>query len=304
MKLPPRLLRPYLDIYFMVFASLMFALSGVFAKLLANELSSIEIMFFRNIVGTAFILYQITKIKHKKVGGHFWFLLIRSVAAVISLYLFFYNVSSISLGGAYAFLKTNAIFIIVIALIFLHEKLNFFAICGILISFVGVLFIVDPFSFSGFSLQNSFFGILSGLFSAISLTSMRQLGHYYNTEYIVLGLFGVGVIAPVISMVVGEFFPSLNKFDFAVSRFVVPSGIAFLWIVLMGWFSLLYQVYYTKAYRITKKAGIVAGVSYIDIPFTLLFGLMLGDSFPSFIVFCGIVMVVCGGVIVSTTKNR
>ncbi len=303
MKLPKKRIRYHLDIYFMIIASFMFALSGVFAKLLAQHLPSVEIMFFRNIIATILVVYQITKVEHKKVGGRFILLLLRSLAAVASLYLFFYNVSNISLGGAFTFLKTNAIFIVVISLIFLKEKLSFLGVCGILLSFVGVIFVVDPFSFSGFNLKNSFFGILSGLLSAASITSMRQLGHYYNTEYILLAFFGVGVIMPVISMVLAFLNPSLCEYDFLVANFIMPSGIMWVWILLMGWVSLLYQAYYTKAYKITKKAGVVAGVSYLDIAFTLIFGLFLGDAIPSFIVFFGIILIVVGGIIVSGAKR-
>lgn len=300
-----RFIRRHLDIYFILVGSFMFASMGFFARLISDELSSIEIMFFRNFIGVVFIIYQISKIKHKKVGGHFWLLLFRGFVGTISLYAFFYNISNISLNGAFAFQKTNPIFVALIAMIFLKEKLSFFAVCGILLSFVGVLFIIDPFSFSGFDLKNSFLGIMSGLCAAIALTSVRQLGHYYNTEYIVLSFFALGALLPVISMVCGEFLDDevIKSFDFAVSKFVMPSGITWLWIILMSYLSILYQIYVTRAYRATKKAGIVAGVSYMDVPFTLFLGLLLGDGFPSFIVFCGIAMVVCGGLIVSMMKK-
>ncbi len=34
-----------------------------------------------------------------------------------------------------------------------------------------------------------------------------------------------------------------------------------------------------------KKAGVVAGVSYLDVIFSLILGLFLGDAFPSAMVF-------------------
>lgn len=40
-----------LGIYFMILACLDFALMGACAKILSKEMSSIEIMFFRNIIG-------------------------------------------------------------------------------------------------------------------------------------------------------------------------------------------------------------------------------------------------------------
>ena len=305
MKKFKRFIRHHLDIYFMLIGSFMFASTGFFARLLSDDLSSIEIMFFRNLVGVIFIVYQITKIKHKKPGGHFWLLFFRGFVGTLALYAFFYNVTHISLGGAFAFQKTNPIFVALIAMIFLKERLSFLAICGILLSFIGVLFIVDPFHFNGFDLKNSTLGVLSGLFAAIALTSVRQLGHSYNTEYIVLSFFALGTIMPIFSMIFGEFLPqsSLENFDFAVSKFVMPTGLMWVFIVLMGSFSVGYQIYVTKAYRATKKAGIVAGISYMDVLFTFILGLFLGDGLPSLTVFIGILMVVSGGLIISVMKK-
>ncbi|HEH3846391.1 TPA: EamA family transporter, partial [Campylobacter jejuni] len=46
-----KVIKHNLGIYFMILACLDFALMGACAKILSKEMSSIEIMFFRNIIG-------------------------------------------------------------------------------------------------------------------------------------------------------------------------------------------------------------------------------------------------------------
>ncbi|WP_291952808.1 DMT family transporter, partial [Campylobacter sp.] len=295
-----RLVKKNLSIYFVVIASIEFSLVGACAKILSEEITSIEIMFFRNIIGTFFMIYMLSKLKFYKSGGHFGLLVFRGVVGTISLYLFFYNVSNISLGGAFAFQKTAPIFIALIAFLFFKEGLSIRMCVGILIAFVGVLLICQPFvddiNHSGFDLKNSILGILSGFCAALALTSVRELKKFYPTPFIALSFVLIGTLMPLISMILGTFY-EFKELDFLIAPFIMPSFKAWFFIVLMGIFGALYQIHITKAYGVAKKVGIVAGVSYIDVIFTLFLGILLGDDFPSVMVFIGIISIVVGGII-------
>jgi drug/metabolite transporter (DMT)-like permease len=54
----------------------------------------------------------------------------------------------------------------------------------------------------------------------------------------------------------------------------------------------------TKAYSLAK-GGIVATLSYATIVFSIIFGMFLGDSFPSFMVIMGIIFVILSGILVT-----
>ncbi|MCF6201229.1 MAG: EamA family transporter, partial [Hydrogenimonas sp.] len=51
----------------MLFASFMFALMGVFAKLLSNSMPSLEVVFFRNLFGVVIVAATLLKkpMEHK-----------------------------------------------------------------------------------------------------------------------------------------------------------------------------------------------------------------------------------------------
>ena len=48
-------------VLYMLFASLMFAVMGAFAKLSSEQLPSVEVVFFRNVFGVVLIGYAILK---------------------------------------------------------------------------------------------------------------------------------------------------------------------------------------------------------------------------------------------------
>ena len=291
----------------MVLACLDFAFVGACAKLLSEEgLSSIEIMFFRNAIGVIFMLYLLSHLKSHKEGGRLGLLIFRGVAGTLSLYLFFYNVSHISLGGAFAFQKVSPIFVTLIAFVLFKESIGLRGVCGILIAFVGVLFISQPWAsaetHTGFDFKNSALGILSGFFAALALTSVRQLRHSYNTEVIAFSFIFIGALMPLCSMIVGEFYAP-KGLDFLLCEFKMPNLKAWAIIAVMGILGAVYQIHLTKSYGIAKKAGVVAGVSYLDVIFSLILGLFLGDAFPSAMVFAGILGIIFGGLILVADKK-
>ncbi|MCR2095779.1 DMT family transporter, partial [Campylobacter upsaliensis] len=130
-----RVIKRNLGVYFMILACLDFALMSACAKILSEELSSIEIMFFRNVIGVVFMLYMLRKLRTHKEGGKLWLLIFRGVVGTLSLYLFFYNVSNITLGGAFAFQKTSPIFITLIAFVIFKENIGLKGWLGIFIAF-------------------------------------------------------------------------------------------------------------------------------------------------------------------------
>lgn len=302
-----KLIKHNLGIYFMLIACVYFALTGACAKILSESLPSIEVVFFRNLVGTVFVLYLISKLKVKKEGGHICLLIFRGVAGTISLYAFFYNVANIELGTAFAFQKTAPIFVALIAFFIFKESIGFFGSLGILLAFCGVLLISHPWIddelHTGVDMTNTLIGVFSGLTAAMALTSVRQLRRYYATEIIASSFIIIGAILPLFSMLIGSFY-SFKYLDFMIAPFVMPSGFkTWALIFLMGLFGILYQIYVTKAYGIAKKAGVVAGISYFDVLFSLALGLMLGDDLPSAMVFMGIIGVVFGGLILIKAKK-
>ena len=283
---------------YMLIASLMFAFMGAFAKLASEHMSSLEVVFFRNVAGVILVGIAVLKKPMKHVGGKPWLLFFRGFMGFTALLAFFYNIAHISLGDAMTYSKTSPIFTAVFAWMFLNEKLSLKAWIAVFVGFIGILFITQP-SGVGFS-KYDILGIFSGVGAALAYTSIRELRQFYDTRAIVLSFMGVGTLGPIVLFLISPYF-HMPELDFMLGKFIMPEGVVWVYVIGMGIFATISQVLMTKAYGETK-AGVVGAVSYTNILFSIIVGVMLGDSLPSFITTFGIVLIVLAGIMVAKQK--
>jgi len=284
---------------YMIFASLLFAFMGAVAKELSDTMSSIEVVFFRNVFGVVLILLSIYRKPLVQEGGKPGLLIFRGMAGFIALLFFFYNIAEIPLGEAMTFSKTSTIFSAIFAYIFVKEKLGALGWLGVFVGFIGILFITG---FDGSNLDKTdYLGILCGVGAGLAYTSIRELRKYYDSRAIVLSFMTIGTIGPLILLIIGEFYTNPNL-DFMLATFVMPEGDDWLFIVLLGIFATFAQIYMTKAYS-NAKAGIIGTISYSNIAFSIILGIILGDSFPDIWIIFGILLIVLSGLLVSSKKS-
>ena len=285
-------------VQYMLAASLMFAFMGAFAKLSSQHMSSLEVVFFRNIAGVILVGFAVLKKPMVHVGGKPWLLFFRGFMGFTALLAFFYNIAHISLGDAMTYSKTAPIFTAMFAWLFLSEKLSLKGWGAIFLGFIGIIFITQP-SGIGFS-KYDILGIFSGIGAALAYTSIRELKNFYDTRAIVLSFMGVGTVGPIVLFLISPYvhMPSL---DFMLGEFVMPQGVVWFYVLGMGVFATFSQVFMTKAYMETK-AGIVGAVSYTNILFAILVGVSLGDTLPNMTTVFGIVLIVVAGLMVARAK--
>ena len=285
-------------VQYMLIASFTFAIMGAFAKLASQNMSSLEVVFFRNIAGVLIVGYAVLKKPMKHVGGKPYLLLFRGSMGFVALLAFFYNIAHISLGDAMTYSKTSPIFTAIFAWLFLDERLTPKGWGAVFIGFIGIVFITQP-SGIGFS-KYDILGIFSGIGAALAYTSIRELKKFYDTRAIVLSFMGVGTLGPVLLFFISPYVHS-SEFDFIFGKFIMPEGIVWIYVLGMGIFATISQVLMTKAYGETK-AGIVGAVSYTNILFAVLVGVMLGDALPNLTTTIGIILIVLAGIMVARAK--
>jgi len=151
--------------------------------------------------------------------------------------------------------------------------------------------------------QNMILGLISGIGAALAYTSIRELKKHYDVRAIALSFMIVGAIGPFLLMILAEFVEVSPKYDFMISKFVMPQGITWLHIVAVGIFATISQLLMTKAYSLTK-AGIVGTITYTQIFFGIIIGTMLGDKWPDMYSWIGMVLIVIAGLLVTLPKNQ
>jgi len=285
-------------IRYMLFASLMFALMGAFAKMLSSNLPSIEVVFFRNVFGFFLVAATVFKKPMTHTGGKPFLLLFRGLMGFLALLAFFYNIGHIPLGDAMTYSKTSPIFTALFAWLFLKEALGVRGWLALAIGFIGIVLIAKP---TGMMLdKTAWLGIFSGVGAALAYTAVRELRQYYDTRAIVLSFMGVGTVGPLVLMALSPYVAT-EELDMLFASFVMPTKTEWGYIIMLGIFATLAQIYMTKAYGATQ-AGVIGAVSYSNILFSIMVGLLIGDPFPDPITWGGIGLIVTAGIIVAGKK--
>lgn len=290
-------------VLFMLLASLSFAVMGGFAKTVSEVLPPVEVTFFRNVFGVALVGFAIYKSPLKQIGGKPLLLLFRGIMGFTALLAYFYIIAYIPLGEAVTYNKTSPIFVAIFAYFFLKERLTIWSVLAIILGFIGIAFISIPtvgsFTFNKYTIL----GIFSGVGAALAYTSIRELREYYDTRAIVMSFMGVGTITPIILMSITPYIDTPNSLDFMFAEFIMPQGIIWLYVIIMGVSATASQILMTKAYEYTK-AGIVGTISYSNIVFALIIGVYLGDPIPTPLKVLGIILVITSGLIVALSKDK
>jgi len=289
-------------ILYMLGGALISAMNGAIAKILTDEFSAMELVFFRNLIGVVLILYALKHTPPTLSGGKWYLLITRGIFGFTAMILFFYTIMSIPLGEAITLNKTSPLFVTLLAYYILHESLNKTTLFALAIGFLGVLFIVKPIGMS--VSYEHFLGILGGFFAAAAYTTIKKIKDIYDSRVIVLSFVGMGTLLPALFFLSAPYVSVPPTLEFLFPAFVIPTSLrVWLLIVFMAFISTLSQWLLTKAYS-SSNLSVIGVISYTNIPFAIGFGYMLGDALPDGLTYFGISLIVFGGVMVGMRQRQ
>lgn len=270
----------------MLLSAFIGALNGAVAKILSVSMDPIEIVFYRNLLGVMIILYSLKKIPVIIDTSKLHLLLLRGIFGSLAMLLFFYTIAKIPLGEAVILNKTSPFFVTILAYYLVKETINLRTFFALIIGFIGVVLIIEPF---GMTISSAhILGVLGGFFAAAAYATIKKIKDIYDARVIMLSFMGIGVILPLL----------LVLFTPYVHFKVHTDPIIWVLISFMAVLSTASQWFLTRAYSISA-ASIIGVISYTSIPFAIGFGMVLGDSVPDMYTFLGIALIVIGGVLVS-----
>ncbi|MGV3601748.1 MAG: DMT family transporter [Dyadobacter fermentans] len=288
-------------VYLMLGAAFFFSLTSAISKWLGREFHIVQLVFFRNIVGVVFILSSIRRRPLRQEGGKLGLLIFRGVVGTLSLYMLFYAIQTLGLGRASTYQYTYPIFLALLSWLFIGETLNSKEWLAIFVGFTGILFVFRPDLSS--SLRDNALGLGNALLTAISYLSIRQLGVVYDTRAIILSFMLSGIVMPILSMLVGTYYP-IEHLDFLIGTFKWPeNAIQWLGFLALGLAALLGQRMLTQSFT-HDKAGRVAAVGYSNILFSVLIGFFMGEAIPTISMLTGMILIIAGGILVSFAKTK
>lgn len=281
LKLPPRLAES--GIFWMLLSSFMFSWMGVFVKLGASYFNTAELVFYRGFINWILIAIIILPQQDKTILTRHWRLhLNRSIAGFLSLMMNFYALVHLPLATSITLNYTSPLFLGLLTVFWLKEKLSTRMIVTLLSSFFGVLLMMRP-EFSPQQWIASIIGLGSGFMAAIAYMNLKQLAVTGEPDWRTVFYFSmVCTIGSACLMIFEKF---------------TPLSLANVWVLLgMGVSATLGQVTMTRAYRVGKTM-VVASFAYSSIIFAAFFGWMIWDEMLTWVGVVGMLLIIGNGIL-------
>lgn len=276
---------------FILISVVSFSIVNVFVKLLINQgFPAHELVLFRSLVSITFCIYIIKKRGIPFFGVNKKWLIARGLFGTTALLMFFLTLKDLPLAVATTVQYLSPIFTIIFAIYLNGQKIKPIQYLFFLISFLGIFIMkADDFFFSEGSI--SWLPLLLGLGSAVlSGMAYNSIIKCKTTDApITIVMYFPLIAIPIMSI--------WSLFDF-----VMPVGIQWLYILLLGCFTQVAQVSMTRALT-SEKASVVTPYKYTGSIFAVSFGMIFFEEYLSWTVFLGII-VVLSGILINTFYER
>jgi len=261
----------------MVVASACFALMSACVKALAVSLPTTEIVFVRCLLPLPWLVWLTRRRGAPLVARRPRLILARCVFGTVAMGLYFFCLGRMPLADVVVLLKTQPVFVALIAPFFLGERATWSVVVALAASMTGAILLVGP----GLILGDvgGVWVLGSALASACAHTILRRLGDDDDPATVVLDFT---VFVAVVSAMFGG------------ADFVVPSLADVPALAGVAGFATLGQLFMTHAYRAGEAPG-VAAAGYASVVFSALLGWLFWSETPSAAAWMGGGLVVAAG---------
>jgi len=270
-------------------AFFMFTVMNVFAKLLSVNHSVVEIAFYRNLIACMPFLILVfgfgrrdilvINSKPKMVG-------IRAVIGSLSLMTTFTALSLMPLADTTALLFTSTLFVPILGVFFLKEKVGPYRWIAVFVGFTGVIIMVKP-TGDVYALGIAV-ALVAALMHAILQIILRYLGRYEKPETVAFYFVVIGALVTALPMPFVAVQPTLAEVPLLFG--VGLSGAAAQWLL-------------SVAFR-NAPAATVTVFNYSGIVWATLFGWLIWNNWPLPAVFAGAAVVIASNSLIIWRESR
>ena len=291
---PPKA-SPLKAVAMLLAALLCFDVMSVLVRLLSGSYAAPELSAYRNVLGMVPSLALLVWTGELRLRGsnlriEKWPIAVGRGIAVAFAQLFFYAaLAQLELATVATLGQTNALFVVLLSVLLLRERVGPWRIAAVLIGFAGVIWILRPGS-EAFSLA----GLLpvgAAFCYAISMVTVRMFGP--GTSNALLYLYSSGAAA------VGAIILAAFTTEFTPIQSAGDAALIFTMGVLGGVGVLLLMLSYRMA-----APSLLAPFGYLQILSAFVFGWAIFGEAPVDTLFPGVLLVVGAGALILWRENR
>ena len=258
------------------------AIMGAMIKYLSDDLSTEQIVFFRNVAGLVVLIPLIlrTGLHELKTSVWHWHLM-RGLVGVAAMFCYFWALAHLPLTEAFLVKLSAPLFMPMLGWWWLKEPAGRYSWLALVVGFAGVAIILRPGAPQEAMTVAALIGLLGAFLAALAKVTIRRMSATESSQRIV---FYFGLVAALVSA------PG------AIMNWQPVPPIAWLWIALLGLVATLGQLALTKAYRIapTGKVGVYV---YSAVVYGALMGWFFWDEIPLWTTAVGAALIIAAGVI-------
>jgi drug/metabolite transporter (DMT)-like permease len=270
-------------------AFLMFTIMNVFAKYLSENHSVVEIAFYRNIFACMPFLLFALLFKRRDlfvIRSKPRMVVFRAFLGSITLVITFAAYSLMPMAETAVLLFTASLFVPVLGVLLLHERVGPYRWSAVIIGFVGVAIMVNP---SGdMNLLGVAIALAAALLQAFMSIILRHLGSHEAPETVAFYLFVFGALFTGLALpFVGKGF-TFDELPYFVGIGLAGTGAQWLYSIAMK----------------HTPAAIVAVFNYTSLIWAMLFGWLIWQEWPMPIVFIGATVVIVSNALIAWRESR
>ncbi|MGY8794304.1 MAG: DMT family transporter [Woeseiales bacterium] len=270
-------------------AFFMFTIMNVFAKLLSENHSVIEIAFYRNLIACMpflFMVFVLGKRDILVIQSKLAAIGVRAVVGAISLITTFAAYSLMPMAETTVLLFTASLFIPVLGVIFLHEKVGPYRWAAVAIGFIGVVIMTGPAgSVNGLGVTVA---LIAALMHATLQIILRYLGKFERPETVAFYFLVIGTLVTALPLPFVAVTPTVAELPLLLGLGL--SGAAAQWLL-------------SVAFR-NAPAAIVTVFNYSGIVWATFFGWLIWNDWPLPAVLAGAAVVIASNGLVIWRESR
>jgi len=270
-------------------AFFLFTLMNVFAKLLSVRHSVIEIAFYRNLIACMpflFLVFVLGKRDILVIRSKPSLVGFRAVLGAISLVTTFAAFSLMPMAETTVLLFTASLFIPILGVIFLAEKVGPYRWAAVVIGFAGVVVMTGP--GGNMNLLGITVAIAAALMHATLQIVLRYLGRFERPETITFYFLVIGALVMALPLPLVAVTPTMAEVPLLFG--VGLSGALAQWLISI-------------AFR-NAKAAIVTVFNYSGIVWATLFGWLIWNEWPLPNVLAGAGVVIASNGLIIWRESR
>ncbi|WP_315859056.1 DMT family transporter [Cyanobium sp. A1C-AMD] len=254
----------------MVASALSFSLMGVCVKQVGGRIPVAEVVFARAIVSVALSWWLLHRAGIPAWGKRRWLLIWRGAIGTAALVCVYAALAALPLAAATVLQYLYPPFTALLAWLMLGEPIGKRVLAAMALGWLGVLLVAQPAGLlqggATLALVPVLIAVAGALFTAFAYVSVRSLG---TSEHPLVIVFYFPLVALPLSLPL----VALNP--------VLPTPAELLWLVGVGVFTQLGQVYLTRSLTALPAARATA-ISYVQVLFAGGWGwLLFGESIDS-----------------------